>query len=73
MKDKICEVINLQPVVDFEMYEKKKAELVIRVGKLNNYDTRVRQLEEGTKNLLKPLLHSKNIEARVIDSDFGTG
>ncbi|KUK09556.1 MAG: PKD domain containing protein [Caldanaerobacter subterraneus] len=73
MKDKICEVINLQPVVDFEMYEKKKAELVIRVGKLNNYDTRVKQLEDGINNLLIPLLNSKNIDARVIDSDFGTG
>ncbi|MEM5244756.1 PKD domain-containing protein [Thermoanaerobacter sp. CM-CNRG TB177] len=73
MKDKICEVINLQPVVDFEMYEKKKAELVIRVGKLNNYDARVKQLEDGINNLLIPLLNSKNIDAKVIDSDFGTG
>ncbi|ADL67887.1 PKD domain containing protein [Thermoanaerobacterium thermosaccharolyticum DSM 571] len=73
MKDKICEVINLQPVVDFEMYEKKKAELVIRVGKLNNYDARVKQLEDGINNLLIPLLKSKNIDVKVIDSDFGTG
>ncbi|MCG0275667.1 MAG: PKD domain-containing protein [Thermosediminibacteraceae bacterium] len=73
LNEKISEVVNLQPTVDFEMYAKKKAELVIRVGKLNDYDTRVRQLEDAITNILLPILRGKNIDVKIVDSDFGTG
>ncbi|WKV09421.1 PKD domain-containing protein [Thermoanaerobacterium sp. CMT5567-10] len=63
INDKICEVINLQPVVDFEVLKKPKIDVVFTVGKTNSSKTQ--NLNSKINSIIQTKLAAKNIDARI--------
>jgi len=63
VNDKICEVINLQPVVDFEVLKKPKVDVVFTVGKADSSKTQ--NLNSKINSIVQTKLAAKNIDARI--------
>jgi hypothetical protein len=63
INDKICEVINLQPVVDFEVLKKPKVDVVFTVGKADSNKTA--NLNSKINSIVQTKLAAKNIDARI--------
>lgn len=63
VNDKICEVINLQPVVDFEVLKKPKVDVVFTVGKADSSKTQ--NLNSKINSILQTKLAAKNIDAHI--------
>ena len=63
MNDKICEVLNLQPVVDFELTNKPKVDIVFTVG--NIAETKSDALPGLIESIIKPKIAAENIDYTV--------
>jgi len=63
MNDKTCEVINLQPVVDFEALKKSKVDVVFTVGKTDSSKTQ--NLNSKINSIVQTKLAANNIDARI--------
>ncbi|WP_422445338.1 PKD domain-containing protein [Thermoanaerobacterium sp. DL9XJH110] len=63
INDKICEVINLRPVVDFEVLKKPKVDIVFTVGKADSSKTQ--NLNSKINSIIQTKLAAKNIDARI--------
>ncbi|WP_227766328.1 PKD domain-containing protein [Zhaonella formicivorans] len=59
--DKIIEVINIQPVVGFEVSPKKKVNIVFSIGQYNN----IASLDSFINSILKPQLLANNIALQI--------
>lgn len=63
INDKICEVINLQPVVDFEVLKNIKADVIFTVGAADKSKTH--DLNSKINSIVKTKLAAKNIDANI--------
>ncbi|ADL07218.1 PKD domain-containing protein [Thermosediminibacter oceani] len=62
INDKVCELINLRPVVDFEVLKKVKADVVFTIGQAGQ---KTQDLDSKINQYIKPKLAAKNIDAQI--------
>ncbi|MFZ5944040.1 MAG: PKD domain-containing protein [Bacillota bacterium] len=61
--DKNVEVINIAPVVNFDVIKKKKADVVFTIGQIA--DNKIADLNGKIERFVKPALAANNIDARI--------
>lgn len=63
LADRTVEVINIAPVVNFDVIKKKKADVVFTIGQIA--DNKIADLNGKIERYVKPALAANNIDARV--------
>lgn len=63
INDKISEVINLQPTVDFEMLKKRKADVVFTVGSVDS--GKIAGIDSKITSIVQSKLAANNIDAQI--------
>lgn len=63
LADRTVEVINIAPVVNFDVIKKKKADIVFTIGQVA--DNKIADLNGKIERLIKPALAANNIDARI--------
>lgn len=63
LADRTTEVINVQPVVNFDLIRKKKADIVFTIGQAA--DAKLADLSGRIARLVAPVLAAANIDARI--------
>lgn len=63
LADRTVEVINIAPVVNFDVIRKKKADVVFTIGQIA--DNKISDLNGKIERVVKPALAANNIDARI--------
>lgn len=73
LAERSVEVINIQPLVNFDVIRQKKVDLMVKVGNLNNYQEKFAAIAGGITGVLLPGLAAQQIDARIVNDDISSG